>query len=254
MIVVPTDPRWHLAFDAAAWAAGAGLGAILHRWRLREAAIAIAVRTDALYGAALAAGAILGAFAAGAAAGAPLSHSVAGALAGAIVAVELYKRVRGIEGSTGILFAAPFALGIAVGRWGCLLAGLKDGTYGVPTGLPWAVDLGDGVPRHPVQLYESAAMAIFTACLVAGMWRRRAWAMRRGFYTMTAFYGAQRFVWEFLKPYPRLIGPFNIFHVICVGLVIYGLGMARRDRGRERGRERAQGGAVRVLGPDDEPV
>ena len=51
----------------------------------------------------------------------------------------------------------PLCLGIIVGRWGCLFAGLADQTFGVPTGLPWGVDLGDGVPRHPVQIYESLA-------------------------------------------------------------------------------------------------
>ena len=36
--------------------------------------------------------------------------------------------------------------------------------------------------------------------------------MRRGFYAMCMWYGATRFAWEFLKPYPLLVGPFNIFH------------------------------------------
>ena len=39
-------------------------------------------------------------------------------------------------------------------------------TYGTPTTLPWGVDFGDGVPRHPVQLYEAATMAIFLAVFV----------------------------------------------------------------------------------------
>ena len=28
---------------------------------------------------------------------------------------------------------------------------------------------------------------------------------------------AQRFLWEFLKPYQTLLGPFNLFHFICAG-------------------------------------
>ena len=48
---------------------------------------------------------------------------------------------------------------------------------------------------------------------------------------LQVFYGAQRFVWEFLKPYPTLIGPFNHFHLMSAGLVIYGATMiARRQR------------------------
>jgi prolipoprotein diacylglyceryltransferase len=55
----------------------------------------------------------------------------------------------------------PLAIGIAVGRLGCFFAGLDDFTYGTPTTLPWGHDFGDGIARHPVQLYESAAMAAF---------------------------------------------------------------------------------------------
>ncbi|MCY1065359.1 hypothetical protein OV090_11335 [Nannocystis sp. RBIL2] len=32
------------------------------------------------------------------------------------------------------------------------MAGLEDGTHGVASSLPWAIDLGDGVARHPLPL------------------------------------------------------------------------------------------------------
>ena len=48
-----------------------------------------------------------------------------------------------------------------VGRWGCFLSGLEDQTHGTPTALPWGHDFGDGMLRHPVQLYESFAMGLF---------------------------------------------------------------------------------------------
>jgi hypothetical protein len=85
-----------------------------------------------------------------------LGRSIEGAIAGAILAVEIYKRYAGIEARTGARFALPLAVGIAIGRVGCFLAGIDDFTYGTPTALPWGHDFGDGVPRHPVQLYESA--------------------------------------------------------------------------------------------------
>jgi prolipoprotein diacylglyceryltransferase len=43
------------------------------------------------------------------------------------------------------------------------------------------------------------------------------------------WYACQRFVWEFLKPYPTLIGPFNIFHIVCAILLLYSIFMLRRD-------------------------
>lgn len=256
MIHVPTATWAHTAFDLAAWASGLGLSALLYRWRLRELTQDVARKVDGGYFAALVVGAIPGAWLAGSlntlrGSQPALSHSVVGALVGAIVAVEIYKRLRGVTGSTGGVFVGSFSLGVVVGRFGCFFAGLPDGTYGTPTRLPWAVDLGDGIGRHPVALYESAAMAVFLAVYLTGLAHRSPWAMRRGFYAMCVWYGVQRFAWEFLKPYPALIGPFNLFHVLCGGLVAYGwlywLGDLRRERA-------AQGRALPVPGPDHEPV
>ena len=235
MILVPTNPSYHLIFDALAWATGFGVGIALYRWRLKEITTEVARVADGGYFASLVAGAVLGAYLSGSftfwGQGVfALAHSVAGALVGAIVAVELYKLARGIRQTTGIVFVGPFAAGVAVGRWGCLFAGLPDQTFGVPTSLPWAVDLGDGIARHPVQIYESAAMALFFVAFVLGLRVRADWAMRQGFYWMAIVYGAQRFVWEFFKPYPPLVGPFNHFHLMCVGLVVYGVVMIARDR------------------------
>ena len=256
MIVVPTAPWAHTAFDMVAWASGAAVGFGLYRWRLKGAAERTAGVVGPGYFASLAVGAVAGGWLAGSLntlqeAAPALSHSVAGALAGAIVGVEAYKLVRGIRGSTGGIFVGSFTTGIIVGRLGCFFTGLADRTYGTPTRLPWAVDLGDHVGRHPVQLYESVSMTVFLAVYLVGLARRAPWAMRRGFYAMTMVYGAQRFCWEFLKPYPKLVGPFNLFHVLTLGLVIYGWIWWARSRADER---RSQVGALSVLRPDHEPV
>lgn len=238
-IHVATAPWAHILFDLAAWSAGAGLGYALYRWRLREETGRVAGAVGGGYFAALATGAVAGAWLAGSLntlrdPAPALSHSVAGALVGAIVAVEIYKAVRGIRGSTGTVFVGSFALGVVIGRWGCLFTGLADRTYGTPTALPWAVDLGDGVGRHPVQAYESLSMALFLGVYLAGLARRRPWALKRGFYALAIAYGGQRFVWEFLKPYPSLLGPLNLFHLLSAGLVAYGILYWRSDLVRER--------------------
>lgn len=235
MIHVATDPAYHVLFDALAWATGMAVGIALYRWRLREVTAEVARVADGGYFACLAIGAILGAYLAGSFTFAgqavfALAHSVAGALVGAIAGVELYKLARGIRMSTGIVFAGPFAAGVAVGRWGCLFAGLPDQTFGTSTSLPWAADLGDGIGRHPVQIYESLSMALFLAAFTWGLRQRQAWATRHGFYWLAIAYGTQRFLWEFLKPYATLIGPFNHFHLLCVGLVAYGWFMISRSK------------------------
>ena len=50
---------------------------------------------------------------------------------------------------------------------------------------------------------------------------------------MIIFYACQRFVWEFLKPYPAVLGPLNLFHFLMLGLVAYGLFWWGRDNGAE---------------------
>jgi prolipoprotein diacylglyceryltransferase len=158
------------------------------------------------------------------------SHSVAGALAGAIAAVEIYKWARGLTGSTGLIWVGPIALGIAIGRLGCLFAGLPDRTFGNPTALPWGVDLGDGISRHPVQLYESLAMLAFLAVYLLALKRRAAWTRDQAFYLFVLWYAAQRFVWEFLKPYPRLVGPLDVFQLLALAMILYALAFDARVR------------------------
>ena len=255
MIHVATHPALHIVFDAAAWLSGALLARALYRWRLHDVVAEAAAKVGPGYFASLGVGAVAGGYLAGSLVSmvgpAPtVSHSIAGVLAGAIVGVELYKVVRRISGSTGGAFTGPLALGIAVGRWGCLFAGKADGTYGVPAALPWAVDLGDGVGRHPVQVYESLAMASFLGAYLWGLSRRAPWAMRRGFHVLCVWYGAQRFAWEFLKPYPRLILGLDLFQLMGLGLIAYGWIWFARDLGRQRAQERA----LSLPRPDHQPV
>jgi prolipoprotein diacylglyceryltransferase len=214
----------HIMFDAAAWLA-AGLSLI---WLKRAANVRFppAPTGDLTYLAALVCGAGLGAVTFGTtnmwlSQQPGFGRSIEGAVAGGILAVELYKRSAGIRARTGARFALPLAVGVAIGRLGCYFAGLDDFTYGTPTTLPWGHDFGDGIPRHPVQLYESAAMAVFALVYVVFALRDRRFVIDNGFYLAVASYGAQRFVWEFLKPYGTLIGPFTLFHLLSAAIVAY---------------------------------
>jgi prolipoprotein diacylglyceryltransferase len=222
----------HLVFDLLAALSAMAMTVAVYRWRLAEAAKPVSLG-GAGYAGALVAGAAAGGYGLGTLnlmlSGEPgIGRSILGALLGAIAAVEAFKAARGMRGSTGLLFAPAFATSVAVGRWGCFLSGAEDFTHGTATALPWAVDLGDGVLRHPVQLYESFAMAAFLLLLLAGLAQRHPLVMRRGFYLLTGFYGAQRFLWEFLKPYAMLAGPFNLFHFASAALVAYAAYMIAR--------------------------
>lgn len=235
MIHVSTAWWAHYLFDLAAWLSAA----LAARWQYRRwpgEAQALARVSTPSYHVALALGAVAGAWLLGSANSlraliAAPSHSVAGALAGAIAAVELWKWRHGVRRSTGGAFVLPLAVGIAVGRLGCFFSGLADFTYGAPTALPWAVDIGDGVARHPVQLYEALAMAGFAVVFARALGRNACWAREHAFHALIIYYAATRFAWEFMKPYPPLAGPLNVFHVLMVGLGAYGIIWWRRGDG-----------------------
>jgi phosphatidylglycerol---prolipoprotein diacylglyceryl transferase len=223
----------HTIFDIAAWLCAWAMGRFVSRRGYLKAAPRTPSR-DPGYFIALGIGAIIGALLFGSTnmnlAGMwQIGHSIAGAVAGGIVGVELFKAMTGIRGSTGGQFVASLAIGIAVGRFGCFFAGLPDYTYGTPTSLPWGVDFGDGIRRHPVQLYESAAMALFLAVYLRNIARGSPLFLRQGFYLFVGWYALQRFAWEFLKPYPAVIGPFNLFHLVCLAMFGYSLFMMRQN-------------------------
>ena len=55
--------------------------------------------------------------------------------------------------------------------------------------------------------------------------RHNEFVIANGFYLVVGFYGLQRFVWEFIKPYGTIVGPFTLFHCLSVALVAYALVM-----------------------------
>jgi prolipoprotein diacylglyceryltransferase len=64
-------------------------------------------------------------------------------------------------------------------------------------------------------------MAGFAIVYVARILNHDRFWIDQGFYLAVGFYGLQRFAWEFVKPYGPLIGPFTLFHLLSVALVIY---------------------------------
>lgn len=129
--------------------------------------------------------------------------SMVGALIGGTFAVELVKRRLGIARRTGDVYVFPLIVSIAIGRLGCFAAGLADHTYGSATTLPWGVDFGDGILRHPTQLYEVAFL------MALGAWIAGSRALDREGARFDAFFFAYlgaRFALDFLKPYPRIGG------------------------------------------------
>jgi len=149
-------------------------------------------------------------------------QSIVGGLLGGLIGVEIAKKATGIRHSTGDQFMLPIVAGTVVGRIGCFLAGLHDGTFGVPTALPWGVDFGDGVNRHPTQVYDM----LFALAAGGLLWRWRE-PLGRGsgfaFKLYLAGYLAWRLLVDGIKPVPYAyaFGLSGIQWVCALALLAY---------------------------------
>lgn len=147
--------------------------------------------------------------------------SIVGGLLGGLIGVELTKKAIGVRNSTGDAFVLPLAVGMCIGRIGCFLSGLADHTYGNPTSLPWGVDFGDGIARHPTQLYEIVFIAIWTTVL---LWRRSDRAHPGDlFRAYLVGYLLFRLCIDAIKPIPMLYPPglSGIQWLCVIGLAYY---------------------------------
>ena len=143
----------------------------------------------------------------------PGGKTIVGGLLGGWLGVELAKLVLRIHTRTGDLYAVPLCVGIAIGRIGCFLAGLPDDTYGTPTTLPWGVNFGDGIPRHPTQLYE--ILFLILLALALHVLSRRALPAGTLFRVFIGSYLLWRLLIDFLKPQPLVHG-LNMIQWACV--------------------------------------
>ena len=149
------------------------------------------------------------------------NRTIVGGLLGGLFAVELTKHFIGVRQRSGDLFVYPLILGMIIGRIGCAMAGLEDNTYGVASDLPWAMDLGDGVRRHPTDLYEILFLLFLWGALrvVQRRWRLAPGAL---FQLFLSAYLLFRLVIGSIKPAPDVLWKLGSIQVACVlGLLYY---------------------------------
>jgi prolipoprotein diacylglyceryltransferase len=156
--------------------------------------------------------------------------TIVGGLLGGWIGVELAKGRLGVRRSTGDLMVFPLIFGMSVGRIGCFLTGLDDHTYGVATSLPWAINFGDGVGRHPTQLYD----IVFLSVLALILWinRPRITGEGRLFRYFIGSYLLWRFLIEFLKPRELRIPALNLSAIQLASLAGAAVCAASLVRGR----------------------
>ena len=140
-------------------------------------------------------------------------RSVLGGLAGAYLGAVVTKRLVGYKTSTGDLFAPAVAIGIGIGRIGCLLTE----QIGAPTAMPWGIavspEAAAGMPfcpqctsgqsMHPSFAYE----ILFHLAAFAVLWRYRDRVTAGLMFKLYLLaYGVFRFAVEFVRANPTFWG------------------------------------------------
>ncbi len=150
------------------------------------------------------------------------SKTIIGGLLGGLLGVEVIKKIIGEKSSSGDLFTYPLMFALAIGRIGCFSMGVHEPTFGIPSTLPWAMDLGDGILRHPVALYEIVILGAMAGVLLLLERRFRFRSGLRFQFFMIA-YLIMRLCIEFIKPSLHLILGLGTIQIVCIlGLAYYG--------------------------------
>jgi phosphatidylglycerol---prolipoprotein diacylglyceryl transferase len=169
-----------------------------------------------------------------------------GAVGGAI-GVLAWARYRSIPlWQVCDIAAVPLALGYAIGRVGCQLAG--DGDYGIPWDGPWAMSYPDGtVPTtekvHPTPVYEALA----TGAIAYALWRmRNAFSVGMLFAFYLVFTGTERLLVEFIRRNDEVALGLTQPQLISIVMIVVGAAWiaVRARRGDLRAPELASASAA----------
>jgi len=149
------------------------------------------------------------------------NKTIVGGLLGGLFGVELIKKIIKERSASGDLFTYPLILAMILGRIGCFSMGTFEATYGSPTLLPWGMNLGDNIPRHPVCLYEIIFLMVLWL-QIAQAEKKFSLQLGARFKIFMISYLIFRFCLDFIKPhYTFGIGLSTIQIVCLLGLIYY---------------------------------
>jgi len=146
------------------------------------------------------------------------TKTIMGGLFGGLIGVEITKKIIGESHSSGDLFTFPLILGIFIGRIGCFLSGVNEFTYGSETSFFGAMNLGDGLQRHPTSLYELIFLLILFIVLQTIKKSDIHLASGDLFKIFMISYFGFRFLIEFIKPnvfYPLGLSSIQWLCILC---------------------------------------
>jgi phosphatidylglycerol:prolipoprotein diacylglycerol transferase len=142
-------------------------------------------------------------------------RTITGGLIGGTLGVIYIKWRLGITDKRGNLFAPAIAVGVAIGRIGCLFRGC---CYGTPTDIFLGMDFGDRVPRHPTQLYE---IAFFLLYFIYALSRLKVAPPGQLFNQLINSYFIFRFFEEFIRYNERLYLGLSFFQYISLLAILF---------------------------------
>lgn len=156
-------------------------------------------------------------------------RTIVGGLIGGTAAVILVRHFLKIEKKLGNIFVPAIGLAIFFGRIGCFLRGC---CYGVATNLPWGVDFGDGIHRHPTQLYE-ALFGLLVFVFTIGLKKDK---IKAGllFQIFIVSYFIVRFLVEFLRQEPRIYFGLTLAQIVSIVVILYNLFILLKGGKNER--------------------
>lgn len=148
------------------------------------------------------------------------NKTVVGGFLGGLFGVELCKKIIGEKEASGDLFTYPMILALIIGRLGCFSMGVYEETYGLPTSLPWGMNLGDGIARHPVALYE--IIFLLTLWLLLNVTEKK-YALANGtrFKLFMIAYVFFRFALDFIKPHYTFSFGLSTIQIVCLCALVY---------------------------------
>jgi phosphatidylglycerol---prolipoprotein diacylglyceryl transferase len=146
--------------------------------------------------------------------------TIMGGLFGGVLGVEASKYFLKEHQSSGDLFTLPIIVGIFIGRIGCFLSGTNEFTYGKATTFFTGMDLGDGISRHPLSLYELVYLVILFLVLKKLFDDNRLESGSIFKVFMLSYFGF-RFVIEFLKPNVFMLFGLSSIQWLCILCFVY---------------------------------
>jgi phosphatidylglycerol:prolipoprotein diacylglycerol transferase len=148
------------------------------------------------------------------------TKTIMGGLFGGLLGVETAKKIMAEKNSSGDLFTLPVIAGIFIGRIGCFLTGTREFTYGTTTSWFTGMDLGDGLARHPLALYEIVFLGTLFLIL-RKFFHQNSLPQGLLFRIFMLSYFAFRFMIEFIKPNVFFLFGMSSIQWLCIICFVY---------------------------------